>query len=148
MWEYTPYNTPYILVVARWELRTFVLFMRYFCGLLLVSYFALINSKLESDELVIATLISLGSVFICFCFAGINFKKAFSTQCTLHQCTSVWTLLLALHNLTTGGGCCVMVHWYWSDKVTKCQKLWECQMCLFIWELQYVCADGNYGAAV
>jgi len=110
--------------------------MRYFNGLFLVSSFALINSnsKWESNELVIATLISLGSVFICFCFAGINFKKPFSTQCTPHQFISVWTLMLLAHHRLSGGGCCEMLHWYCSDKVTEYYKLWECQVCLLICE--------------
>lgn len=60
-----------------------------------LSSFALINSKWESDELVIATLISLGSVFICFCFAGIHFKwKPFphSSHCIVF--ISTWALML------------------------------------------------------
>lgn len=152
MWE----CIPYILVVAGLVLRTCVLFMRYFCGLLLVSSFAPINSKWESDELVIATLISLGSVFICFCFAGIHFKWKPFPQCRLHQFISVWTLMLhAHHNLNPPvsvsllvGGCCEMVLWFCSNKVIKCQKLWKCQVFAHLWSAICICADGNYSAAV
>lgn len=96
-----------------------------------LSSFALLNSKWESDELVIATLISLGSVFICFCFAGIHFKwKPFPHSAHCIVFISTRALMLDTHrNLKTPvsvsllfGRCCEMVLWYCSDEVTRVSK--------------------------